>query len=54
MALKIPEALLALESNCGVFALWMLFQHHGIDKSINELIDISGHDSEEGLCCTKI
>ena len=48
MALKIPEALLALESNCGVFALWILFQHHGIDKNINEFNDISGHDSEEG------
>ena len=48
MALNIPESLLNLESNCGVFALWMIFQQHGIEKNIEELIQVSNHDRVDG------
>ncbi|WP_130802903.1 cysteine peptidase family C39 domain-containing protein [Acinetobacter ihumii] len=48
MAVNIPESLLNLEANCGVFALWMLFQHHGIEINIAELIQATQHDEEHG------
>ncbi|OTG81680.1 cysteine peptidase family C39 domain-containing protein [Acinetobacter sp. ANC 4648] len=48
MALNIPESLLSLEANCGVFALWMIFQQHGIQIDIAELVKLSGHDYEHG------
>ncbi len=41
MALEIPESLVNLEANCGIFALWMLFQHHGVEMDISELIQYS-------------
>lgn len=48
MALNLPESLLRLEANCGVFALWMIFQQHGVDKRIEELIQVSRHDRVNG------
>ncbi len=48
MALNIPEPLLNLEANCGVFAVWMLFQHHGIEMDIAEIIQACQHDCENG------
>ncbi|MBK0062278.1 MULTISPECIES: cysteine peptidase family C39 domain-containing protein [unclassified Acinetobacter] len=48
MALEIPESLLNLEANCGIFALWMLFQHHGIEIDIAELVQATQHDEENG------
>lgn len=48
MALNIPEALLNLEANCGVFALWMIFQQYGVEIDIDELVKISGHNYEDG------
>lgn len=44
MALNIPESLASLESNCGVFAVWMLLQHHGIQIDVVELINVCRHD----------
>lgn len=48
MALNIPEALLNLEANCGVFALWMIFQQYGVEMDIDELVKISGHNYQDG------
>ncbi|VTX94858.1 cysteine peptidase family C39 domain-containing protein [Acinetobacter ursingii] len=48
MALEIPESLVNLEANCGIFALWMLFQHHGVEMDISELIQAAQHDQEYG------
>lgn len=48
MALEIPESLVNLEANCGIFALWMLFQHHGVEMDISELIQATQHDQEYG------
>lgn len=48
MPTNMPESLLNLDANCGVFALWMIFQQHGVQMDISELIKISGHENEEG------
>ncbi|PPB85479.1 cysteine peptidase family C39 domain-containing protein [Acinetobacter soli] len=48
MALNIPESLLHLEANCGVFSLWMLFQHHGIEMDVGEIARLCQHDPEQG------
>jgi len=44
MALEIPDSLQNLEANCGVFAVWMVLQHHGVQININELIQVCRHD----------
>lgn len=44
MALEIPDSLQNLEANCGVFAVWMLLQHHGVQIEVNELIQVCRHD----------
>lgn len=48
MALEIPDSLLNLEANCGVFAVWMLLQHHGAHVDMNELIKLCRHDHQDG------
>jgi hypothetical protein len=48
MALEIPDSLLNLEANCGVFAVWMLLQHHGAHVDMNELIKLCRHDRQDG------
>ena len=48
MALEIPDSLLNLEANCGVFAVWMLLQHHGTHVDMNELIKLCRHDRQDG------
>ncbi|WP_336002205.1 cysteine peptidase family C39 domain-containing protein [Acinetobacter pittii] len=44
MALNIPESLASLESNCGVFAVWMVLQHHAVQIDVAELIKVCRHD----------
>ncbi|NWK74329.1 peptidase C39 [Acinetobacter cumulans] len=46
MGLKIPEALLKLKSNSGVYAVWMVLQHYGIQADIQRLVKITGYDGE--------
>lgn len=48
MALEMPEELANLEANGGIFAVWMLLQHLGIDADIQQLVDVCGYDSENG------
>ena len=48
MALEMPEELANLEANGGLFAVWMLLQHLGIDADIQQLVDVCGYDSENG------
>lgn len=48
MTSNMPESLRNLEANCGVFALWMVFQQHGIQMDISDLIQASGHEQGEG------
>ena len=48
MALEMPEELANLEANGGVFAVWMLLQHLGIDADIQQLVEVCGYDAENG------
>lgn len=48
MSLNIPESLLQLEANCGVFALWLIVKQYHTHIDIADLIRLSGHDREDG------
>lgn len=48
MALNIPESLMNLEANGGIFAVWMMLQHLYIDADIEQLSDVCGYDAENG------
>jgi hypothetical protein len=48
MSEQIPESLVHLEANGGIFAIWKLFQHYGIDLVIEDLVQLCGHNREEG------
>ncbi|MFW1836998.1 cysteine peptidase family C39 domain-containing protein [Acinetobacter gyllenbergii] len=48
MSLSIPESLLQLEANCGVFALWLIVKQYHTHVDIADLIRLSGHDQEDG------
>ena len=48
MALEMPEELARLEANGGIFAVWMLLQHLGIDADIQQLVEVCGYDGENG------
>lgn len=49
MALNIPESLANLEANCGLFAVWMVLQHHGVQIDVAELIKVCRYDDEGTL-----
>lgn len=44
MAVNIPQVLANLEANCGVFAVWMVLQHHGVQIDVAELIKVCRYD----------
>ncbi|MCU7696229.1 cysteine peptidase family C39 domain-containing protein [Acinetobacter sp. AYS6] len=46
MAVNIPQALANLEANCGVFAVWMVLRHHGVQINIDELIQVCRYDED--------
>lgn len=48
MSEQIPHELMELEANGGIFAIWKLFQHYGIDLVIEDLVQLCGHSAEEG------
>ncbi|PKF33329.1 peptidase C39 [Acinetobacter proteolyticus] len=48
MSLNIPESLLQLEANGGVFALWLIVKQYHTHVDIADLIRLSGHDREDG------
>ena len=48
MSLVVPEELQNLESNCGVFAVWMVLQHCEIDIALDQLLEILGYEIEVG------
>ena len=48
MTEQIPQELMDLEANGGIFAIWKLFQHYGIDLVIEDLVKLCGHSAEEG------
>src|SRR5690606_12672842 len=48
MSLEMPEELASLEANGGIFAVWMLLQHLGIDADIQQLVEVCGYDAQNG------
>ena len=48
MSLEMPDELANLEANCGIYAVWMLLQHLGIDADIQQLIDVCAYEPEQG------
>lgn len=48
MSLNIPESLLQLEANCGVFAIWLILKQYQIHIDIADLIQLCRHDQQEG------
>jgi hypothetical protein len=48
MSLHIPEELLNLEANGGLFAVWMLMQNYSIQLDIQTLAQLCMHDPEDG------
>ena len=48
MALEMPEELANLEANGGIFAVWMMLQHLGIDADIQQLVEVCGYDAGTG------
>ena len=48
MSVEIPEDLQNLEANGGIFAIWMIFHHYGIDLHIPDLVQLTRHDDEMG------
>ncbi|ENX15600.1 hypothetical protein F895_02146 [Acinetobacter sp. CIP 64.2] len=48
MSLNIPEPLLQLEANCGVFATWLILKQYHSHIDIADLIQLCRHDRKEG------
>ena len=48
MALEMPEELSSLDANGGIYAVWMLLQHLGIDADIQQLIEVCGYEAGYG------
>ncbi|MFW1951510.1 cysteine peptidase family C39 domain-containing protein [Acinetobacter beijerinckii] len=48
MSLNIPESLLQLEANCGVFAVWLILKQYQTSIDIADLIRLCRHDHQEG------
>lgn len=46
MALTLPDDLVHLPSNSGIYALWMVLQHQGIQGNIQQLIKLSQYDED--------
>ena len=48
MGVEIPEDLQNLEANSGIFSIWMIFHHYGIDLHIPDLVQLCRHNPEIG------
>lgn len=48
MSLNIPESLLQLDANCGVFALWLILKQYQTHIDIADLIQLCRHDRKDG------
>ncbi|MDS7966526.1 MULTISPECIES: cysteine peptidase family C39 domain-containing protein [Acinetobacter] len=46
MALNIPESLANLEANSGVFAVWMVLKHYGVQIDVAELIKVCRYEQD--------
>ena len=48
MSIELPQDLLSLEANSGIYAIWMIFHHYGIDLHIPDLVQLTRHNDEMG------
>ncbi|TXJ08459.1 MAG: peptidase C39 [Acinetobacter sp.] len=48
MTLNLPESLLNLNANGGVFAVWLILRHYRIHMDVADIAKICRHDHEEG------
>lgn len=46
--MSMPDEILNLPSNCGVFALWCVIRQYMLDVQPTQLIELSRHDTEDG------
>ena len=46
--MELPDKLKNLPFNCGIYAVWMVFQHHAIDLEIDDLLKLCCYSEEEG------
>ncbi len=48
MSIEIPDELQNLKANGGVFAIWMIFHHYGVDLDISDLAALCKHNDHDG------
>lgn len=48
MSIELPEDLQSLEANSGIYAIWMIFHHYGVDLHIPDLVQLTQHNDEMG------
>ncbi|MGE8683120.1 MAG: cysteine peptidase family C39 domain-containing protein [Acinetobacter sp.] len=48
MSMEIPKDLQNLQANGGVFAIWMVFHHYGVDLDISDLAQLCKHNDQDG------
>ena len=48
MSIELPQDLQSLEANSGIYAIWMIFHHYGIDLHIPDLVQLTQYNDEMG------
>lgn len=48
MSVDIPQDLAELPANGGLYAIWMVFHHYGIDLETQDLVQLCRHNADEG------
>lgn len=48
MSIELPQDLQSLDVNSGIYAIWMIFHHYGIDLHIPDLVQLTQHNDEMG------
>ncbi|MGE8654070.1 MAG: peptidase C39 [Acinetobacter gandensis] len=48
MSIDIPEDLQNLEANGGIYAIWMIFHHYGVDLDITDLVQLCRYNNQDG------
>lgn len=48
MSTNLPDELVNLDANAGIYAVWMIFQHLGIDPDIEQLKSVCGYMDGDG------
>jgi len=48
MSLQLPDELISLKANCGIYAIWMVFHHYDIDLNISDLVKLCKHNDHDG------